>query len=205
MLTIALTGNVASGKTTVADIWSGRGVPIVRADDLAREVVAPGSEGLKKVVHMFGEEVLTAGGDLHRGKLRARVFGDERERKLLEGILHPLIEERRRQWLKEREREGASLVVAEIPLLFEVGLEAGFDLVVLVTAPTRECLRRLVDDRGLDPEEASRIMAAQMPLEEKLDKADYVLENGGSREDLKTRALALLDLLRARARKGGLA
>jgi dephospho-CoA kinase len=202
MLTVALTGNVASGKTTVAEIWAREGVPVIRADDLARMVVAPGTTGLERVIRAFGKDVMGPDGSLDRAKLRAIVFGDEAERKRLEGILHPLIEMLRRKWLSEREAEGASLVIAEIPLLFEVGLEGSFDGVVIVTAPPSECLRRLVEYRGLDELEASRIMAAQIPMEEKLPKSDYVLENGGSQEDLETRALALLDLLQARARTG---
>ena len=202
MLTIGLTGSVASGKSTVAAIWADAGVPVIRADDLAREVVAPGTDGLDRVVRAFGEEVLDREGLLDRAKLRAVVFGDEAQRRRLEGILHPLIEMGRREWLTEKEKEGASLAVAEIPLLFEVGLEDAFDLVVLVTAPADECIRRLKDDRGVDLGEASRILAAQMPQEEKLERADHVLENGGTREDLRIRALALLDLLRAQARRG---
>jgi dephospho-CoA kinase len=202
MLTIALTGNVASGKTAVAEIWARRGVPVVRADDLAREAVAPGTEGLARVVRAFGEAVLSPDGALDREKLRGRVFSDEDERKRLEGILHPLIEMRRREWLARRRSEGAALAVAEIPLLFEVGLQDAFDAVVVVTAPKGECLRRLMEYRGIQEAEGSRIMAAQMPPEEKCEKADYVLENGGTMEDLEVRALALLDLLRARARKG---
>ncbi len=201
MLTIALTGNAGSGKTTVAEIWAQRGVPVVRADDLAREVVAPGTEGLAKVVRTFGDDVLDPEGALDRAELRGRVFSNEDDRKRLEGILHPLIEMRRREWLATRKSEGAGLAVAEIPLLFEVGLEGAFDVVVVVSAPKGECLRRLVEDRGIQEAEASRILESQMPLQEKLEKADYVLENGGTREDLEVRSLALLDLLRARARK----
>jgi dephospho-CoA kinase len=201
MLSIALTGNAASGKTTVAKLWAGRGVPVVLADELARDVVAPGTEGLERVARAFGTEVLAPDGSLHRARLRARVFNDDAERKRLEGILHPLIEMRRRKWMARQKSQGAPLVVAEVPLLFEVGLEDTFDGVVLVTAPVDECLRRLVEDRGLGREEASRILAAQMPVKDKVARADYVLENGGSEEDLRSRALALLDLLQARARK----
>ena len=93
------------------------------------------------------------------------------------------------------------MVVAEIPLLFEAGLEQDFDAIVLVTAPGKERLRRLVEDRGLEEEEASRMMEAQLPQEEKVSKAGFVLENHGTREDLEVRSLALLDLLRARARR----
>jgi len=201
MLKVALTGNVASGKSSVASIWSEAGVPVVLADDLARDVVAPGSPGLDRVTDLFGKEVLGGDGSLDRARIRDRVFRDPAERERLEAILHPLIEARREEWLAAREHEGASLVVAEIPLLFEVGLEGDFDLVVFVDADAALRHRRLVENRGIDGEEATRIMQAQMPSQEKLQRADYVLDNRGSLQDLEVRALALLDLLRARARR----
>jgi dephospho-CoA kinase len=105
--------------------------------------------------------------------------------------------------LEGQERGGSPLAVAEIPLLYEVGLEKNFEAVVLVAADPAECLRRLVEGRDLKEREATRIMEAQIPTEEKVSKADYVLENNGTMEDLAIRALALLDLLRARARKRG--
>ena len=201
MLKVALTGNVASGKSTVALAWSDAGVRLIRADDLARDVVAPGSDGLARVVEEFGTEVLQSDGSLDRAELRDRVFRDPVARARLEGIVHPLIGFLRDDWVERREAEGVSLVVAEIPLLYEVGLEEEYDAVVLVVAPPEERLRRLVEDRGLDEDDASRMMAAQIPSRKKLPKADYVLDNGGTREDLEIRCLALLDLLRARARR----
>ncbi|MFH1765629.1 MAG: dephospho-CoA kinase [Gemmatimonadota bacterium] len=203
MLKVALTGNVGSGKSTVAGIWSDAGVPVIRADDLAREVVAPGSDGLARVVEAFGGAVVQKDGSLDRTALRTRVFRDPGDRARLEGILHPLIKSLRDRWVALHEARMTALVVAEIPLLYEVGLEKEYDAVVLVVAPHGERLRRLMADRGLEEEEASRVMAAQIPTEEKLHLADYVLENGGSREDLEIRCLALLDLLRARARWSG--
>jgi dephospho-CoA kinase len=202
MLKVALTGNVASGKTTVAEIWSGAGIPLVRADDLAREVVVPGSQGLSRVVEAFGEEVLLEDGTLARTELRDRIVEDAGERRRLEEILHPLIGALRDSWMKSQEKAGATLVVAEIPLLFEVGLEGEYDVVVLVSAPSEERLRRLVADRGMTEDAASGLMATQIPDEEKVSKADYLLDNSGTGEDLEIRSLALLDLLRARARKG---
>ncbi len=201
MLKVALTGNVASGKSTVVRIWSDAGVPVIRADDMARDVVAAGSVGLARVVEEFGKDVLQGDGSLDRAGLRDRVFRDPGDRARLEGILHPLIGSLRDDWVARHEGEGTSLLVAEIPLLYEVGLEKDYNAVVLVVAPPEERLRRLVEDRGLDEEEASRMMEAQNPSEEKLPKADYVLENGGSKGDLEIRCLALLDLLRARARR----
>jgi dephospho-CoA kinase len=202
MLKVALTGNVASGKTTVAEIWSAEGVPVIRADDLAREVVAPGTDGLDRVVEAFGREILLEDGSLDRAKLRDRVFRQEAERLRLEGILHPLIGALRTEWVGQQEESGVPLVVAEIPLLFEAGLEGDYDSIVLVVAPFSQQLLRLERGRGLDETEATRIAAAQIPSDEKVPRADFVIDNSGTLEDLKIRSLALLDLLRARARKG---
>jgi dephospho-CoA kinase len=204
-MTVALTGNVASGKSTVAGLWRQAGVAVVRADDLAREVVAPGSEGLQAVVAVFGSDVLRGDGSLDRDALRDRVFKDEGERRVLEEILHPRIRAFRNRWLAQRHAEGVSLAVAEIPLLFEAGLEGDFDAVVLVDAPEEERLRRLVEDRGISEEEALRMMAAQIPATEKRARADFVLDNDGTPEELRERSLALLDLFRSRVRAGGAA
>ena len=177
---------------------------MVLADDLSREVVGPGSEGLSAVVEAFGQGILLEDGTLNRGALRSLVFRDPESRARLEAILHPLILRRREEWLRERESEGSLLVVAEIPLLYEVGLEGEFDLVVVVDAPKEVRIRRLVEDRGLSEEDGIAITEAQLSDHEKRKRADYVVQNAGTREDLEIRALALLDLIRARAagRKG---
>jgi len=201
MFKVGLTGNVASGKSTVAQIWSEAGAPVIRADDLARQVVVPGSQGLAGILRAFGEDYQRHDGSLDRAKLRDRVFGRPEELARLEGILHPLIGSLRDEWLAHHSKVGTSMVVAEIPLLYEVGLEKEFDAIVLVTAPVKERLRRLMADRGLGEDEASRMMAAQSSQEEKVSRAGYVLGNGGTRGELEVRSLALLDLLRARARR----
>jgi len=194
-LNIGLSGSVASGKSTVARIWAEAGVPVVSADELARRAVEPGSEGLAEVVRAFGPEVLRADGTLDRDALRHRVFRDEGARQRLESILHPRIAELREAWTREREAEGAPVVVAEIPLLFEVGGEKAFDVTVVVDAPEEERLRRLTAERGIHEDEARRIMAAQMDPEEKRRRADVVLENDGSRAKLGRKALDLLSEL----------
>lgn len=199
MLSVALTGNVASGKSTVARLWREAGVAVVSADDLARTATEPGSEGLDEVVEAFGEDVLAEDGRLDRAALRDVVFRDDEARRRLEEILHPRIRALRDAWLEERRAEGARLVVSEIPLLFETEMEGEFDLTVLVDAPRGERLRRLVEDRGLEAGEAERIMDAQMDPDEKRRRADLVVENDGTLQDLRTRALVILDLLRARA------
>lgn len=196
---VALTGNVAAGKSAVSDRWAAAGVPVVSADELSRDAVRPGSSGLARVVEAFGAEILTADGALDRGRLREIVFEDPRARTRLEEILHPLIWEMRARWLDEQRRAGATLVVAEIPLLFETGREGDFDAVVFVDANDETRFARLVEQRGMAPAEARRVMAAQMDPARKRDLADHVLENDGSLEALQAGADALLDRLRREA------
>ena len=203
MVTVALTGNVGSGKSTVAAIWQEAGIPVLSADAVAREVVKPGTTGLSAVVDAFGPDVLDDTGALDRDAMRRVVFDDPDARARLESILHPLIGARRDRWVEERREEGAVLVVAEVPLLFEVGLETEFDSSVLVAATRDVCLERLTESRGLSREEGLKIWSAQMDPAEKESRADYVIHNNGTLADLRDRALALLDLLRARSRSTG--
>lgn len=205
MISVALTGNVASGKSAVADLWASRGVPVMSADVLARDAVAPGSPGLDQVRAAFGDGVLSADGTLDRGALRALVFEDEEARKRLEAILHPRIWALRETWMAARRSEGAPLVVAEIPLLFETGREGDFDVTVLVDAPEEVRLRRMVEHRGLDERQARRIVAAQMDPEAKRARAHHVLDNAGSLEALESAAVALLAVLRTQAGQGTMA
>ena len=193
---MALTGNVASGKSAVADAWRKAGVPVVSADELARVAVAPGSPGLEDVRREFGDGVMAADGTLDRAALRKRVFADESARRRLEEILHPRIGALRSEWMEERRRAGDPLVVAEIPLLFETGSAGAFDEVVVVHAPDAVRLRRLVERRGLSEEEARRVMASQTAPGEKRRNAHHVVENSGTLEDLEAAAAALLEVLR---------
>lgn len=197
MIEIGLTGNVAAGKSSVARVWAAAGVPVLDADVLAREAVAPGSEGLAEVVRAFGAKILTPAGELDRSRMRERVFRDPAVRLHLEAILHPRIRELRRRWVDAHREEGRDLVVSEVPLLFEAGLEDDFDVVVLVDAPEGERLRRLVEERGVPEDEARRIMESQGDPEEKLRRADRVLTNHGSLGALEAAALSLLAELRA--------
>ncbi len=199
MLNVGLTGNAASGKSAVAALWAERGVPVVSADVLAREVVAPGTPGLAEVAEAFGASVLSEDGSLDRAAVRSLVFSDDEARRRLERILHPRIQERRLVWLRDRKAEGHHLVVSEIPLLFEADLQGGVDVTVLVDAPDEERLRRLVEERGLSDQDAHAMMAAQMDSRTKRRMADIVLDNGGSRAQLAERALAVLEDLRIRA------
>lgn len=199
MLNVALTGNVASGKTAVADRWRTLGVPVVSADELARQAVEPGSDGLDRVVEAFGDDVLGADGRLDRDRMRGVVFDDPEARKRLEEIVHPIVWRLREKWLNECRAQGASVAVSEIPLLFETGREDDFDAVVLVDAPVDVRLERMVRDRGLSAEEARRIIDAQMDAAEKRGRADYVLDNVGTLPELEVMADRVLAQLRARA------
>jgi dephospho-CoA kinase len=197
MISVGLTGNVASGKSTVAKLWADAGVPVVSADDLSRDASRPDSPGLGEIVAVFGEEVLGPGGALNRAALRKVVFDDEDARRRLEEILHPRIAVLRDRWLGQRWGARERLVVSEIPLLFEAGLADEFDHVVFVDAPEEIRLERLTAMRGIDEEEARRIMAAQLDPAEKRARSDVVLPNDGGLEELAARAAGVLDGLRA--------
>lgn len=201
-LSVALTGNAASGKSTVAGLWRGQGVPVIDADRLARDAVAPGSTGLAAVVEAFGDDVVVDG-TLDRAAMRDKVFADPEARRTLEAILHPRIEALRREWIEARAAEGHAVVVSEIPLLFEADLAEGFDAVVLVHVPFDVSRARLIEIRGLDPDQADGILGAQIPSEEKIERSDYVIRNLGSKGDLEDAAMHYLGQLRARAANRG--
>jgi dephospho-CoA kinase len=185
---VGLTGNVASGKSAVADVWRRLGAVIVDADELARDAVRPGSEGLRRVVQRFGGHVLHEDGSLDRAALRNVVFANAEERLALERILHPEIARMRKQEEARLEQEGVHVVVHMIPLLFEAGLTKEVDIVVLVDAPADVRLKRIQDMRRLEEDEARRMIDAQMPSDQKRARADIVIENESTLEQLETRA-----------------
>jgi dephospho-CoA kinase len=184
---IGLTGNVASGKSSVARVWARRGAPVVDADALARDAVAPGSAGLEHVRRLFGDAVVTGEG-LDRAALRRIVFSDPSARKRLEGIIHPEVARLREEEEARLMAAGETFVVHAIPLLFEVGLAEEFDLVILVDAPATLRAERLARDRGLSPAEIQGLMTSQGPAAEKRRKADVVIDNEGSLADLEAEA-----------------
>jgi dephospho-CoA kinase len=199
MLKAGLTGNIAAGKSAVARVWTALGATVVDADELARRVVDPGTPAHAAIEAEWGGDVMEAGGGVDRAALRRIVFADPEARERLEEIVHPAVAGLRDEEYRAAERRGEKVVVADIPLLFEVGLVDEFDVVVLVDAPEETRLMRLVGDRGLDPDEARRMMAAQMPAELKRARADLVIENTGSLADLERRARQVWDDLLRRA------
>lgn len=185
---VGLTGNIAAGKSSVADAWRALGAAVVDADVLAREAVAPGSPGLARVVEAFGPGVLGDDGALDRAALRRIVFADPAARRRLEAITHPEIARLRDEADAGLERAGQRVVVHDIPLLFDVGLEDAFDLLVLVDAPADVRRERIVRERGLPEAEAQAMIAAQMPAEAKRARADIVIDNAGTPAELQREA-----------------
>jgi dephospho-CoA kinase len=179
---IGLTGGVGSGKSTVAGILRDLGADIVDADEAAHAVYAPGTPGFDAVVSEFGPEYVR-NGNIDRARLGRLVFDDEDARGRLNAIVHPLV----REWMAERTREaaerGAEVVIHDVPLLYENGLEDLFSSIVLVYVPEDVQLARLVQERGLDEDRARAMIAAQMPIDEKRRRAHHVIDNSGTREE----------------------
>ena len=184
MRLIGLTGNIASGKSLAADLFAERGATIIDADVLAREAVTKGSPALEAIVARWGDNVLDAEGNLDRAALRHRVFQDQSDLDALNAIVHPEVKRRRAEEVALARARGDKVVVCVIPLLFERHLAEDFDTIVLVDAPRSVRLERIVRDRGIDEAEAMKMIASQMPADLKRARADYVIENAGTREEL---------------------
>jgi dephospho-CoA kinase len=183
---IGLTGGIGSGKSAAAAFLRKLGVTVIDADEGTRAVQAPGSEGLHRLIEVFGPEMLTTEGALDRAALGAVVFADASARQRLNAIVHPLV----REWMAERVREAAErgdeVVVLDIPLLFETRGTEGLDAVILVYSPEELQLKRLVEQRGMDEGAARERIAAQMPIDDKRRLASHVVVNTGTLDDLRS-------------------
>lgn len=193
--TFALTGGIGSGKSSVGRRFAARGVPVVDADALARVVVAAGAPALSEIVQAFGPEVLQIDGELDRKALARRVFSDPEARARLEAITHPRIRALARSRFTELSEGGAALACYEVPLLFEAGLESDYGPVVVVTAPVHEQIARTMRRDQLPSPHVEARLRAQLPLEQKAQRADYVIDNGASVEVTFEQADAVLDAL----------
>lgn len=182
-MNLGLTGGIATGKSTVSQMLVKRGAVLIDADQIAREVVLPGSEHLAEISQIFGQAVIAADGTLDRTKLGSIVFNNERARKQLEAILHPAI---RKQMLSRMDQYATEqpdrLVVVDVPLLFESGLQQYFEEIMLVYVPEKTQLARLRHRDGFDEIEAQARIDAQMPIEQKKQLADVVIDNSGTLE-----------------------
>jgi dephospho-CoA kinase len=197
MLIVGLTGGVASGKTAVSQVLKEEGAYIIDADQIARELVQPHQPAWKELIRAFGQEILQEDGSIHRKKLAAKVFADPEQRKLLNQILHPRIREEMGRRAKEiGQQDPEAIVVIDGPLLVELGDHRKMDKLIVVTSTRSQQLERLKDRDGANPEEALRMVSAQMPLEEKLKFADIVIRNEGSLEETKKRAREVFKVLK---------
>ncbi|MEO5851841.1 MAG: dephospho-CoA kinase [Nocardioides sp.] len=195
---VGLTGGVASGKSTVSAMLADLGAVVVDADLLAREVVAPGTDGLAEIVAAFGPEVVTAAGELDRPAMGAIVFGDVDRRRALEAVIHPRVRSRAAEI--EAAAPPGAVVVHDIPLLAETGQAASFDAVVVVDVPVETQVERMTGLRRMTEADARSRIAAQATREQRLAVATYVVDNTGSLDDLRTRvAQVYADLVGDRA------
>ncbi len=195
MRVLALTGNVAAGKSTVAARLRALGAVLVDADAIVRDLQRPGTPVHARIVARFGAGILTSDGTIDRQALRTRILADPAERLALEAIVHPAVEAERRRQVARAAADGAEVVIAEIPLLFEAADPSVYEGVILVDAPEAERRRRLIDERGLPPEQADRLLAAQWPAAHKRARATWIIDNDGDRQTLLDRTDALWQLI----------
>lgn len=185
MLSVGLTGGIASGKSLAARLFQQRGAFLIDADSVARQVVMPGSPGLQRVVEAFGPGVVDSFGALDRKKLGAAVFSDAQLRTTLDAILHPLILDAVFSAQQDLKQQGyAGIVIADVPLLYECGLQTRFDATVLVYTDPATQMKRLQERNGLAPAQARQRLSAQMAIEDKRRLADFIIDNTGSPADL---------------------
>ena len=203
MIKVGLTGNVAAGKSVVLDLLRRHGATVIDADALVREVQQPGMAVLRQIAERLGSDMLRPDGALDRSRLRRRVMGDPAARSDLNAIVHPAVELLHRERIAQAERRGDRIVVSDVPLLFEVGWESEFDLIILVDAPEAIRRMRLVTLRQLTPAEADKLLASQDPAEGKRRRSDIVIENAGSVEGLEARVREVWETLANRATGGG--
>jgi len=200
MLNVALTGNVASGKSSVATLFRDWGATIIDADAIVRRLQRPGTAVFQAIVDRFGSGALAADGTLDRPALRARILADPAEKRALEAIVHPAVEAERQRLLRRAGRARDAVVISDIPLLFETMDPAKFEAIVLVDAPEPVRLERLAQHRGLPVAEAAALIHAQLPSAEKRARADFIIDNDGSRDALRERAWQVFRKLISRAR-----
>jgi dephospho-CoA kinase len=210
MLTVALTGGIAAGKSVVARVFAAQGCALFRADEIARSLMSRDGPAYGPLVARFGPAILGREGAIDRKKLAGVVFGDEEGRRFVNRTVHPLVAEERRREISRLEAEDKTTIfVSEAALTIEAGLQDGFDKIVVVWCPPETQLARLMARDGLRRDEALRRLEAQMPVEEKLRYADYIIDASGSLERTIAQAVAVhaklledYEFLRAAAKRG---
>lgn len=185
---VGLTGGIGSGKTTVANLFAAEGITLVDADIVARDVVAPGSNGLKAIVAHFSSDILTPEGSLDRAKLRQRIFSHDAEREWLNQLLHPMI---RQEMQKQVENATSPYVIMVVPLLFENGLDRLVNRTLVVDISPDLQISRTVKRDNVDASQVNNIINSQCSRSEKLARADDIIDNQGEISTLKREVLAL--------------
>lgn len=180
MLKIAITGGAGSGKSLVARMFQELGAAVLDADEIAHRVVAVGAPAWRELKQAFGPEFFGEDGELHRARMARRVFADPEARLRLNEIVHPYVAREIRERLEDLKGRGAKMVLVEVPLLFEAGLEGGYDKVIVVDADPREQVARLLARDRRSEAEIQGIIDAQMPLQDKAARADFVVNNRGA-------------------------
>lgn len=193
---LGLTGGIASGKSTVSAMLRERGITVIDADRIARQVVEPGMPAHEAIVRHFGREILLPDRSINRKKLGEIVFSNESERRILNAIVHPEVRKVMREQAEAAERAGEQIVFMDIPLLFESKLQHMVDKIVVVYVPAEVQLARLMQRDELDAEQAMKRLRAQLPIEWKKERADYLIDNQGTLEETKQQVEQLLLTLR---------
>lgn len=199
MITVGLTGGIGSGKSTVAALLAREGFAVVDADQIARQIMEPGSPVLSQVAHEFGEDIVRDDASLDRAKLAQRAFGTEEATLRLNAITHPAIRAESARQFDEARRRGEPVVIYDMPLLVDLGLHRDMDLTVVVDVDPEERVRRLAASRGIAETDARARIARQIPDVQRLAAADVVIDNNGSERELETQVAALAKRLRAEA------
>lgn len=195
MITIGLTGGVATGKSTVGKILAQKGIEVISSDKLAHLAMRPGESVYYKILTEFGRQILLPDGKINRQLLGGIVFKDEAARNRLEQIIHPIVISGIQQGIERCSKDGIKIVVVEVPLLFEVGLTELFDYIWVVSATLESQLQRLFERDQLTEAEAKQRIAAQLPLEEKEKRADAVIKNNNGLDSLEKQVSTLLRTL----------
>ena len=182
---VALTGSIASGKSTVANLLVEFGATLVDADKIVHELQRPGEAVFSDILERFGGEVLSPAGELDRVALREIILDQESARRDLEAIVHPAVAERRGELVRAAESRGDEIVIVDIPLLFEIGAESEFSTIVLVDAPPAIRRRRLISLRNISSDQTDKLMASQLPSMVKRHRSNYVIDNDGTLAQLR--------------------
>jgi len=195
-ISVGLTGGIASGKSTVAQIFKSKGIPVLDADQISRDLVSVGSQTLSEIVMEFGDSILDKSGNLNRTKLGEIIFSDPVQRETLNDIMHPKIQKEQKNWLKKKRMEGESkIAVIEAALMIESGGYKNFDFLVVVKCSEKNQYERLEKRNNLLESGIKARLNSQMSMEKKTQYADWVLDNSGDVDFIKSQVSLLVNKL----------